>query len=90
MAYRVDIDDKAWKTLLKLPQKTQQQIGKKIDLLSLNPRPRGCKKLQENKTLYRIRSGDYRIVYRVDDDRILVLVLHIASRKDIYKILFSE
>lgn len=56
-----------------------------IDALAKNPRPDGCKKLAGHGTYYRVRVGDLRVVYQVDDDHAVVLVLVIAHRRDVYR-----
>jgi mRNA interferase RelE/StbE len=56
-----------------------------IDDLRENPRPTGCVKLADEPDLYRIRVGDYRIVYQVKDAEVKVLVLSIGHRRDIYR-----
>ena len=63
----------------------QTQIGARIDALRSEPRPDGSQKLKGMDGLYRIRSGDYRIVYVIRDDRLLVLVVRIGDRKDVYR-----
>ena len=63
----------------------RQRIIKSIEQLADNPRPHGCEKLAGAKNTYRIRRGDYRIIYDIEDDRILVLVLRVAHRKDVYR-----
>ena len=57
----------------------------KIEGLAANPRPSGCRKLRGHKDLWRIRIGDYRFVYIIDDDRKLVSVTRIAHRRDVYE-----
>ena len=56
-----------------------------MDALAANPRPKGVKKLSGPDDLYRIRVGDYRIVYQIHDDRLIVLVVRIGHRKDVYR-----
>jgi len=56
-----------------------------MDLLGKEPRPKGVKKLTGAEDLYRIRVGDYRFVYQILDDRLIVLVVRIAHRKDVYR-----
>jgi mRNA interferase RelE/StbE len=51
----------------------------------MDPRPPGAKKLADSDKLYRIRSGNYRIVYQVEDEILLVLVVKIGDRKDVYR-----
>jgi mRNA interferase RelE/StbE len=64
-------------------------IDNAICSLSENPRPPGCKQLVGSKEtpLFRFRVGDYRIIYEVQDDVVLVSVIHIGHRKDIYRVL---
>ena len=83
MPYQIRIDRDALKTLAALSAKLRRQIGAKIDSLGDNPFPPGCKKLGDD--LYRIRSGDYRIVYTVIQKQILICVLRIGDRKEVYK-----
>jgi mRNA interferase RelE/StbE len=53
-------------------------------VLATNPRPANCKKLKGFKGLYRIRAGDYRIIYRIEDNALIIEVIRIGDRKDIY------
>lgn len=86
MTYKIVIESRALAELATLPKKIQRQIANKIDRLSTNTRPSGCKVLKGSKSpLYRIRSGDYRIVYQIREKQILILVVRIAHRKDVYK-----
>ena len=73
----------ARKSLAKLPGKDQARIVAALELLSQTPRPPKCKKLAD--ITYRVRVGDYRIVYDVHDDRLIVLVIRIRHRKDVYR-----
>jgi mRNA interferase RelE/StbE len=84
MKYQIVIDRKALDFLQTLPRKFQRQIAAKIDLLADNPFPSGCKKLLDTD-FYRIRSGNYRIIYSVSRQKITVFILRIGDRKDIYK-----
>ena len=73
-----------------LQRKDQIRLKKKIDNLSENPYPVDGKKLtlsasSQSKSLYRIRSGDYRVIYTVLDDRLIVLIVKIGNRREIYK-----
>ena len=56
-----------------------------MDGLAKEPRPKGVKKLSGADDLYRIRVGDYRVVYQIRDDRLIVLVVRIGHRKDVYR-----
>ncbi len=85
MAYRIELKPPALRTLEKLPKRDRQRIAKKIDQLTENPRPRGAMKLAGGSNLYRLRAGDYRIVYQIHDDVLLVLVVRIGGRGDVYR-----
>jgi mRNA interferase RelE/StbE len=82
--YSVEIISKAEKEFIKLPEPVKAKIRKQILLLEDNPRPFGHKKLKETE-YYRIRSGDYRVVYSIDDKTKIIKVLSIANRKDVYR-----
>jgi mRNA interferase RelE/StbE len=84
--YTITISQSALKELYKLQKQAVKKIEKSINALSENPRPVGVKKLKgNNEDLYRIRSGDYRVVYAIDDGIRIVDVRKIGHRKDIYK-----
>jgi mRNA interferase RelE/StbE len=83
MLYQIRIDREALKGLSGLSKKLQRQIGRKIDSLGDNPFPPGHKKLDED--LYRIRSVDFRIIYTVKEKEIIVIVLRVGDRKEIYR-----
>ena len=85
MEYQIEVKPSAAESLASLPKRHQRQIGKRIDQLAKNPRPRGSEKLEGGKDLYRIRSGDYRIIYQIRDDVLFVLVLRIGHRRDVYR-----
>lgn len=82
--YRVDFSQTALNSLRRLPKKVAAQTYAVAESLQKEPRPRSCKKLAGYENLYRIRLGDYRIVYAVEDDRLYILVIDVAHRKDIY------
>jgi mRNA interferase RelE/StbE len=84
MGYRLEFKPSAADALAKIPQRQRVRIAKKIDQLAANPRPRGAIKL-EGTALYRFRSGEYRIIYQVDDDRLVVLVVRVGGRGDVYR-----
>ena len=84
--YTISIKPSALKEINKLPTPTIKKIGKAIDGLSKNPRPDGVKKLKgSDEELYRIRIGDYRIVYSIEDEIKIIDILKVGHRKDIYK-----
>jgi len=85
--YEIRYDRKVVKNLEKLPKKEKRRIFRKIESLAENPRPEGMKALQKSHSGYcRVRCGDYRIVYTVQDDQLFILVIKIAHRKDVYKL----
>jgi len=85
MAHSIEFDAAADKELEALPKNLNARIIKAILLLADNPRPRGCKKLKGEQNAYRIRIGDYRVIYEVYDDVLIVLVIRVAHRREVYK-----
>ncbi len=83
--YAIDVKPTARKELENLSDKLIARLLPKIENLEANPRPPGCRKLRGHKDLWRIRVGDYRVVYIVDDDRRTVSVTRIAHRRDVYE-----
>jgi mRNA interferase RelE/StbE len=82
--YSIEILPKAEKEFLKLPDNFKNLIKKAILQLENNPRPFGVKKLRETE-YYRIRVGDYRVLYSISDRNRLIKILSIAHRKEVYK-----
>jgi mRNA interferase RelE/StbE len=82
--YAVFIERYAQKQIEKLDKKIIPIIKVAIAGLALNPRPHGYKKLKGEEA-YRIRVGDYRVIYEIEDDKIIVTVVSVGHRKDIYK-----
>ena len=85
MSYKIEFLASARKELADLPEKIQRQIMRRIAKLADEPRPKGCKALQGDSALYRIRSGDYRFIYRVEDARLLVTIVKIGPRATVYR-----
>jgi len=81
--YIVSLTRKAQKQLDKLPDNITQPIFEAIDDLAANPRPHGCKKLK-GRDGYRIRVGDYRVIYDIFDAQLIIDVVSLGHRKDIY------
>jgi mRNA interferase RelE/StbE len=75
----------AAKELKKLSGQLIARIVPRLENLSSNPRPAGCKKLQGGEREFRIRIGDYRVVYMIDDAKMLVEVTRIRHRRDVYE-----
>jgi mRNA interferase RelE/StbE len=85
MNYQINIDKRAFKELSELNAKDKKKIIDLIDNLSENPRPAGCKKLQgQQKNMWRVRSGDYRIIYTIEDNILTITVIKIGHRREIY------
>ncbi len=83
--HRIEFAKPTIKQLVKLPKNIRQRISDRIGTLAANPRPIGCKKLADTESLYRLNEGDYRIVYQVEDDVLLVLIIRIGHRGDVYR-----
>jgi len=84
--YKVELKKSANKELAKLPKPTLKKVVLKLKALGQEPRPPGCKKLKSNEELWRVRAGDYRVIYTIDDALLKIDVRKIRHRKDIYKI----
>ena len=85
MAYRVEIKPKALRALAEVPNPQRRRIVKAIDALAADPRPAGCRKLAGSEDTYRVRVGDYRVVYEIADRIMIVYVVRIGHRKDVYR-----
>jgi mRNA interferase RelE/StbE len=84
--YSVEIRTSAIKELeAVVPKRERQRIARRIAALADEPRPRGCEKLTAEGDRYRVRQGRYRIVYAIDDPGLLVDVVKIGHRKEIYR-----
>jgi mRNA interferase RelE/StbE len=83
--YEVLLSKAARKKLSTLPVFIHNNIIEEISALSVTPRPAGCKKLKGLKNSWRIRIGDYRVIYEVEDNILRIMVIAIGHRKDIYK-----
>lgn len=86
MSYTVELTPKAREQLSELPRFVQKAIGKRIDRLIENARPPDSKKLKGQDGFYRVKAAkDYRIVYQIEDERLIVLVVRIGNRKEVYR-----
>lgn len=85
MKYKIEIDKKAQKFLTTVPSVERERILNEIDSLADNPRKHGVIKLKESDpSEYRTRQGNYRIIFQIKDDRLIVLVIRIFIRGDEY------
>jgi len=86
MSYTIYISKGAEKDLAKIPANTTKKIVSTIDGLENNPRPRGSKKLKgSEENFWRVRVGDYRIVYLIEDTIKVIDIRKIGHRKDVYE-----
>jgi mRNA interferase RelE/StbE len=83
--YAIYFKPSADRQLAKLPHDVQRRITAAVEALADDPRPPGVVKITGDDNLWRIRVGDYRIVYEIHGDRLIVLVLRVAHRKDVYR-----
>lgn len=83
--YQVKFKASAAKEYKKLPSQIKQRINVVIDKLSGNPRISGAIKLQGDNKLHRIRVGDYRIVFEIIDQELIIKVIRVRHRRDVYK-----
>ena len=83
--YAVEIARSAVKVIAALPRKEQQRVRAAIDLLAETPRPPTCVALVGESNVYRVRVGDYRILYEVFDQRLVIQVVRVGHRRDVYR-----
>ena len=85
MAYQVAILPAALRQLAKLPRIAQERIQQRIEALSDDPRPPGTKALVGRSGFYRLRVGDYRVIYDIRDEILTVLVVRVGPRREVYR-----
>lgn len=85
MAYRIEILPSAQRQLAKIDRVVRKRCGRAIDRLAAQPRPPGVTKLTDEESLWRIRVGDYRITYEINDRVPRVLVVRVGHRRDVYR-----
>jgi mRNA interferase RelE/StbE len=84
-SYRIEVSATAEKQLKKLGPDARIRVIRAVQALASEPRPPGCRKLQGYDDVYRIRIGTYRVLYSIDDTRIVIIVLKVAHRRDVYR-----
>jgi mRNA interferase RelE/StbE len=84
MPYQIIIEKTAQKDILKINRSAQITISQSISLLADEPRPSGCIKLK-GREAWRIRVGDYRVIYEINDKVLIVKVVTVSHRRDVYK-----
>lgn len=85
MTYRVTLAPTAARQLRGFDPQVRRRVQAAVDLLADDPRPPSAKRLVGGAGEWRVRTGDYRIVYEVEDDRLLVLVVAMGHRRDVYR-----
>ena len=92
MVYKIVITESATKELKRIPAKMQDRIFEKVEGLVKEPKPKGHKKLKNfdmpgsnHEEYYRIRVGDYRVIYAIEDEEITIFVMKVAHRKNVYE-----
>lgn len=83
--YEIQFARSAARALLKIGSIPRRRIARAIDALALEPRPQGVKQLAGEEKLYRIRIGDFRVIYQIQNAVLLILVLTIGNRRDVYR-----
>ena len=83
--YAIEFSSAAHRQFAKLEAEARRRIAPAIDALALDPRPPGAVALAGEESIYRIRVGAYRVVYAVEDARLVVLVVKIGHRRDVYR-----
>lgn len=81
--YKIELTRAAHRELAALQKNVLKRVDAKIQSLSENPHPHGVKKLEDN--LFRVRVGDYRIIYQVEPARIVIVVVRIRHRREVYR-----
>jgi mRNA interferase RelE/StbE len=82
--YEILFKESVWKDLKKIPKRELKKILSRVEKLGNDPRPMGCEKLTAEE-LYRIRQGNYWIIYSIQDNELTVWVIKVGHRKDVYR-----
>ncbi len=85
MTYRIEVAPGAARQLRKLDPAARRRVQAAVELLADQPRPSGAKKLVGGDGEWRVRTGDFRIVYEIHDEVLLVLVVAVGHRRDVYQ-----
>ena len=85
MPYTVQLAPAAKRQLRKLDRSIQERVVRRLEKLEKDPRPPGVEKMEGDESTYRIRMGEYRIVYEIRDKVLVVLVLKVGHRREIYR-----
>jgi mRNA interferase RelE/StbE len=82
--YEILFKESVWKDLKKVPGTDLKRILSRVEKLGDDPRPMGCEKLT-GEELYRVRQGNYRIVYSIQDNELMICIIKVGHRKDVYR-----
>lgn len=85
MTYRLEVTPAAARQLRELDPPARRRVQAAVELLATEPRPAGAKKLAGGAGEWRVRTGDYRIVYEIHDEVLLILVVSVGHRREIYR-----
>jgi mRNA interferase RelE/StbE len=84
VTYRIEFAPLARRQIKQLPREVQKRIIERIEELASNPRPAGVKKLVSGENLYRVRVGEYRAVYQIRDRELIVVIVKVGHRREVY------
>lgn len=84
-SYRIEVSTTAERQIRKLPRVDQIRVLRLIQTLAADPRPAGCRKLSGSGDVFRVRIGRYRVLYAIEDRRLIIIVLKVGDRKDVYR-----
>ena len=85
MTFRIEFTKSAAKALVAIPRKDQRRIARKIETLAENPPAPAQTKMKGDNPFHRVRVGDYRVIYEIQNEILLILILKIGHRKDVYR-----
>ena len=85
LAYTIRIQSKAKRQLKSFEKQTQARISNAVDQLAKNPKPNNCKPLKGFTGIWRLRVGDYRVIYEIKDAKLIILVVEIGHRREVYR-----
>jgi mRNA interferase RelE/StbE len=84
-SYRIEVSATAERQIRRLPRVDQIRVVRVIQALSADPRPLGCRKLSGHDDVFRVRIGRFRVLYSIEDRRLIIIVLKVGDRKDVYR-----
>ena len=85
MSYRIEFTSSAEREYLRLPKGNRQRVGQRVESLADDPHPAGSVKLVGAKNLWRIRCGNYRVIYAIEVAAMIVAVVKVGHRRDVYR-----